>query len=395
MSMMMGWYKVARKEIRDSLRDRRTLFTTLLMGPVFGPFLIVGMMTFVADKETKKAEEALEIPIVNQSIAPNLVDFLVAQGVVVLDPPDDPEQAVRDEEHDAVIRITEQYPEQWRSGQPAVVELIADTSDRETSRTQTRIRQLLGGYGAQVGNLRLSLRGVDANLARAVRVKNVDLATSESRGAIFLASLPYLMMITVFVSGMSVAIDTTAGEKERHSLEPLLINPIPRWQFMVGKLVATTFFASVALALSISAFILTKDFLPSDLVNSELNLNWSLGLLYFVVSLPIAVVAASLLTMLAAFAKSYREAQSYMGLVVLIPMFPSLYILINPVKAQLAQMWFPLLSQNILINTYIRGESVPLSWLLVSIISSLAVGLILAAIAASLYNRPRLIFGGG
>lgn len=390
----MGWYKVALKEIRDSLRDRRTLINTLLMGPILGPFIFIGMMTFIANKEVKKAEEALEIPVVNQSLAPNLVNFLEAQNMVVLDPPDDPEQSVRDEEHDAVLRITEDYPEQWRAGRPAVIEIIADSSDRDTDTTQRRLSALLNAYASQIGSLRLNLRGVDPNLARAVVVKDVDLATPESRGALLLAFLPYLMMITVFVSGMSVAIDTTAGEKERKSLEPLLINPLPRWQIMTGKLIATTFFTLIALALSITAFVICKDFLPKELLNSEFNLNWSLGLLYFVITVPIAVVASCLLTLLAAFAKSYREAQSYMGMVVLIPMFPSLYLLINPVKAQLTQMWFPLLSQNVLINQYIRGESVPLSWLLISMLSSLVLGLILAAVAANLYNKPRLIFSG-
>lgn len=383
---------VARKEIRDSMRDRRTVMNALLMGPILGPVLFLIMFTFITNKEVEKAQETLHIPVMNAELAPNLVLFLEQQGVAIEPPLSDPEQAVRDELFDVVIRITEDYPEQWRSGQSAIVEVIADSSKREIGTTLRRVRGLLNTYGAQIGSLRLQLRGVNPQLMRAVNVKDVDLSTPKSRGALILGMLPYFIIISLFISSMSIAIDTTAGEKERQSLEPLLINPVPRWQIMAGKLFATTLFASISLALSLTGFVIGVSFIPASALNFELNLDAALAVHLFLITIPMALTAAALLTTLAAFAKSFREAQSYMGLVMLIPMLPSMWLLISPVKAETWMMWVPLLSQNVLINEYMRGETVLLSWQLISVFSTLVLGLIIATIAAGLYNRPKLIF---
>ncbi len=390
--MMRGVKIVALKELRDSLRDRRTLMNSLIMGPFLGPLIFIGMLTLLTQKEVEKAEATLEIPVINQALAPNLITFLEQQGVVIEEPPADPEQAIHDEEHEVIIRITETFPEQWRNGQPAAVEVIADSSQREIGTTLARVRGLLNGYGAQVGSLRLQLRGVDPQLMRAVHVRDIDLSTPESRGALILAMLPYFIMITLFVSSMSIAIDTTAGEKERQSLEPLLINPVPRWQIMAGKLCATTSFSLVSLALTLVAFILFIGFIPTSKLDFQLNLDWGLAIRFWYITAPVALVAAALLTTLAAFAKSFREAQSYMGMVILIPMLPSLWLFINPVKAETWMMWIPLLSQNVLVNQLIRGESVQPIWEVISIGSTLLLGAVLAITAARLYQRPKLIF---
>ncbi len=390
--MMHGMQIVALKELRDSLRDRRTLINSLIMGPILGPLIFIGMLTFITQKEVEKAQETLHLPVVNQALAPNLINFLEQQGVVIEEPPADPEQAVRDELHDVVVRITEEYPEQWRAGRPATVEVIADASQREIGTTLARVKLLLNGYGSQIGSLRMQLRGVDPQLIQAVRVRDIDLSTPESRGALILAMLPYFIMITLFVSSMSVAIDTTAGEKERQSLEPLLINPVPRWQIMAGKLGATTMFSLVSLALALIAFVFFVGLIPASNLDFELNLDWGLAIRFWYITAPVALVAASLLTTLAAFAKSFREAQSYMGMVILIPMLPSLWLFINPVKAETWMMWIPLLSQNVLVNQIIRGENVLAIWEIISIITTLALGFILAVTAAKLYQRPKLVF---
>ncbi len=390
--MMRGIKIVALKEIRDSLRDRRTVMNTLLMGPILGPLLFIGMLTLITQKEVDKAQETLHIPVVNESLAPSLINFLELQGVVVEQPPADPEQAIRDELHSVIIRIAEDYPEKWRAGQPATVEVIADASQREISTTLARVKLLLNGYSSQIGSLRLQLRGVDPQLMRAVDVRDIDLSTPESRGALILAMLPYFIMITLFVGSMSVAIDTTAGEKERQSLEPLLINPVPRWEIMTGKLTATTLFSLASLVLTLMAFVIFVGLIPASNLNFELNIDWNLAARFWYITAPVALVAAALLTTIAAFAKSFREAQSYMSMIILIPMLPSLWLFINPVKAETWMMWIPLLSQNLLVNQHIRAESVPVLWEVISIVSTLALGLLLAISAARLYQRSKLIF---
>ena len=391
---MTGLFTVFGKEVKENLRDRRAAFNSLLLGPILFPFLIIGLSYFTLVAQEEKAEKTLEIPVVGGEHAPNLLLFLEQQGVVVLPAPADPEGAVRAREHPAVLRIPAAYPEQWQHGQPAVVEVIADPTRRESSIPLQRIRGLLGAYGRQIGALRLQLRGVAPSITTAVAIKDVDLSTPQGRAALVLVFLPYFLMITAFTGGMHLAIDSTAGEKERKSLEPLLINPVPRWQIMSGKMLATTTFALASLLLTMVSFRLAVPYMPTGALGFELDLSPRTVAMILAVIVPVAILAAALLTVLATLAKGFREAQSYMGLVVFIPMIPSLLYMSNPVKPELWMMSIPMFSQNLLIVDILRGEIVPLAWLYVSSGSTLLIGLLLAVLAATLFNRPKIVFSG-
>ncbi len=390
---MRGMLTVYKKEVRENMRDRRTIMTSLLIGPLAGPLLFVLMMMMVADKVGEKSEELLELAIIGQQHAPNLVAFLEQQEVLVKAPPEDPEAAILAKDADVIVRIPEAFPEQWRNGEPATVEVIADNSRRNVDITIRRVKSLLQAYGGHVGVLRLQLRGIPATLSSPLYIRNVDLSTATSRAAELLAILPYFLMLTAFIGGMHLAIDTTAGEKERKSLEPLLINPVPRWQIMAGKLLSTTTYALLSLGLTMLAFSFAIPLIPADKLGIALELNWGTMAMVLLVVAPVSILASALLTILASFAKSFREAQSYMGLVVFVPLIPSLWLMINPVKADTWMMAVPLLSQNVLIYELIRGESVSTAWIGLSILATTGLGLLLALVAANLYNRPRIIFG--
>jgi sodium transport system permease protein len=204
--------------------------------------------------------------------------------------------------------------------------------------------------------------------------------------------LPYVLMITAFTGGMHLAIDTTAGEKDRRSLEPLLINPVPRWQIMLGKMGATATYAFASLALTLISFRFTLPLMPTGALGIDLNLSAGAVAGILAAITPVVVLAAALLTTLAAMAKSLREAQSYMGLVLMVPMIPSIMFMANPVKPETWMMAIPMFSQNLLIGEFVRGEATNWLWLGMSVASTLALGVLLAALAATLFNRPRIVF---
>jgi len=389
---MKGLNTVFKKEVRENIRDRRALFNSLLLGPLLFPVLFVGMMWFLESAEQERAEKILELPVVGAEYAPSLIRFLEQHGTVIQAEPENPEEMVRNQEVPVVIRILPDFPKQWEQGLPAPVEVISDPSRQESSAPIRRVKQLLLGYGQQLGALRLQLRGVSPQLASAVMIRDVDLSTPKSRAILAVIFLPYVLMITAFTGATHLAMDTTAGEKERKSLEPLLINPVPRWQIMSGKMITTTVFAMASLALTLVSFRIVLPYMPVGAFGMDLTLGLGTLLKILLVVSPVAILAAALLTLLASFAKSYREAQSYMGLVILIPMVPSLIFMANPVKAESWMMNIPLFSQNMLIGEIIRDELVPLSWYAMSISSTLLIGLLLAIMAATLYNRPKLIF---
>jgi len=389
---MSGFGTVYKKEVRENLRDRRSLFNSVLLGPILFPILFIGLAYFASSKQQESVEKVLEVPVVGTEHAPNLVSFLEQQGVIIQAAPEDPEASVKSQEVQVIIRIPEKFPEQWKTGKPAVIELIADPSRRESNIPMQRVRGLLNAYGAQIGQLRLQLRGVSPTLRTPIMIKDVDLSTPQSRGMLVMIMLPYVLMITAFTGGMHLAIDSTAGEKERKSLEPLLINPVPRWQIMLGKMCATATYAFASLALTLLAFRFAFPFLPTGALGVDLNLSGqAIGGILLAVA-PVVVLAAAMLTTLAALAKSLREAQSYMGLVFMIPMIPSLIFMVNPMKPETWMMAIPMFSQNLLIGEFVRGESVSALWLSMSMGSTLLIGLCFAAVAATLFNRPRIVF---
>lgn len=389
---MSGLGTVYKKEIRENLRDRRSLFNSVLLGPILFPILFIGLAYFTSSKQQERIEQLLEVPVAGAEHAPNLIGFLEQQGVVIQTAPEDPLAAVSAQDVEIIIRIPEQFTEQWRTGKPAVVELIADPSRRESDIPLQRVRGLLGAYAAQTGQLRLQLRGVAPALQSPIMIRDVDLSTPQSRGMLVMIMLPYVLMITAFTGGMHLAIDSTAGEKERKSLEPLLINPVPRWQIMLGKMSATATYAFASLVLTLLAFRVAFPLLPSGALGVDLSIGTeALGGILLTIA-PVVVLAAAMLTTLAALAKSLREAQSYMGLVFMIPMIPSLIFMVNPMKPETWMMAIPMFSQNLLIGEFVRGASVSLFWLAISISSTLVIGLGFAAVAANLFNQPRIVF---
>jgi sodium transport system permease protein len=391
---MRGIRTVFKKEVRENLRDRRAVFNSLLLGPLLFPVLFLGLSYFGVSMQQERIEQTLEIPVIGADNAPNLVLYLEQYGMIVLPAVVDPEAQVRRQQAEVIIRIPDDFGAHWLAGTPAPVEVIADPTRADSRTILARVRGLLHSYGGYIGRLRLQLRGISPELAEPVQVRDVDLSTPKSRALMVIIFLPYLLMFTAFVGGLHLAMDTTAGEKERHSLEPLLINPVPRWQIMCGKMLATTLFAFASLVLTLLSFKLAMPFMPIDQLGIDLHLSNRAVFDILLVIAPVTILAAALLTLLAAFAKSYKEAQSYMGMVILIPVIPSMLFMANPIKPETGMMWIPLFSQNLLIGEIARGEPIHGLWLLMSMGGTLLLGIMLAAIAANLYNRPKLIFSG-
>ena len=391
---MSGLTTVMRKEIKENFRDRRTIFNSLLLGPILFPLMFIALIWITTAAEEERAEKTLEVPVVGAANAPSLVRFLEQQGMVVKPAPADPEAQVRSQAELVIIRIPSGFADKWRKGEPAPVEVIADPSRRESEVAIRRVKYMLATYAQQIGVLRLQLRGVAPQLTVPLMIRDVDLSTAKSRAILAMIFLPYVLMITAFTGGMHLAMDTTAGEKERKSLEPLLINTVPRWQIMSGKLITTMLFAMASLALTLLSFKLVLPLMPVGTFGIDLSIDTGAMVRILLVIAPVTVLAASLLTLLAAFAKSYREAQSSMGLVVLIPLIPSIIFMSNPIKPEAWMMSIPLFSQNLLIGEIIRDETVSAAWYALSISSTLVIGLILAVITANLYNKPRLVFSG-
>lgn len=386
-----AWWVIFCKEVRENLRDRRALMSSLVVGAMFGPLLFALMFKVILGLEQERAAQVLKVPVIGAEHAPQLVNWLQRRGAEVSEAPADPLTAVRLREVDLVLEIPAEYPEQWRRGEPALLNIIHDSSRRDTRTLVTRLQALVASWGAQVGHQRLRVRAINPDLVQAVRLGERDVSTPESRGALVLSMWPYLVMLAVFMGGMYLAIDATAGERERQSMEPLLLNPISRRQVVTGKIFATMAFSLTALLLTLIMYRLGLLFLPLDELGLRLNMGTAVLASVFLMMLPVALVAAAVQTLVAAFSKGFREAQTYVSFLSFIPMVPGIWLALSPIKPSLSYMWVPLLNQSMLIQMLSRDEAIPLYWHAPAWLTTALLGGILLFFAQRCYARPAII----
>jgi sodium transport system permease protein len=382
---------VLTKEVLDNLRDRRTLLAALLY-PFLGPGLIL-LMVLAIGRLSKEAELPLKLPIEGKENAPSLVSFLEQNRVEIEPAPPDPEAAVRSGETILVLVIPEEFGSQFREGRPAVVRLVYDPSRNEALPSIQRAQALLNGYAGQIGHLRLQSRGIDPRVVDALAIETIDVSTSQSQGARMLAMAPYLIIISLFVGGMYLAIDSTAGERERGSLEPLLINPVGRGELVLGKAGAVFLFTLVALFETLLGFAVILNLVPLErYLGVQMSLPPKALFSILLVSVPLMVFTVALQLMIASYTKSFKEAQNYISAMLLIPAVPALLMAILPVKGSLALALIPTVGQQLFINQILRAEAVNVFHLVVSSVATLAAGAILLLLVIRRYSRESVLF---
>jgi len=379
---------VARKELVDLFRDRRTVALGLLLMPLLFPVLILGVGALAERKQRTQLESTLKLPVIGAEHAPNLIRYLQGQNIEAQPAPKDPDAEVRAQTHDAVLRIAPDYGERWRESRSAQIELIYDSSRQDSRIPIERVRAAIEQYNRTLAVLRSIDRGISPEVLRPVRVAQRDVATPESKRGMLLAFLPYLLILSSFLGGAYLVIDVTAGERERQSLEPLLATPAARASIMSGKILAAICFGMLSLVLILAAFKLSFAVAPGPMRLVELS--WPLLLQLLLVLLPMVLIGTTLLTLISASVKSVKEAQSYMSVLILLPMVPTLMLLVNPIKNQLWQFTVPFLAQNQLILRLVRGEAVTMQEWAVYLGTSFGLGLLLWLLAARLYHKEKL-----
>ena len=378
------------KEVRENLRDKRTVFSALIYGPLIGPVMFVVLMNVVISHEMSKAEGPLKVPVIGAEYAPNLIDALKQQGLEPQPPIADPDKAVRDRDADVVLRIQADYGKAWTRGEPAQVEVIYDASQMGSGTPTNRLEGMLKQYSSQQGALRLLARGLSPGIAAPVAVSERDQSTPQSRAGRILSFLPYFFVIAIYIGGMYLAIDLTAGERERQSLEPLFANPVARWRILVGKLGAISAFSLASLVLTVIAFVIAGGFLPTARLGMSFDLGAGFVVDAILLELPLIAVFAVLETLVAAFAKSYREAQTYLGFLMIVPIIPSALMSVLPVKAAHWMYAVPLLGQQLGISDLLGGKAVAGGDIGLALVCGFAAAAVLGVITAWVYRSERL-----
>jgi sodium transport system permease protein len=386
---MKPWLIVFRKELKDLSRDRRTMTNILVLGALLGPVLAMGLLMLTMKMVADEAEKTIRLPVQGAQYAPVLLDYLAYSRIQVDEPVADPAAAVRSQEVEAVLVIPPDFGERLREGRPAELTLLSDHSRTRARIARSRIESAIQSYSSAIGSLRLSLRGIDPVVSQVITLHDQDLSPDGGAAAL-LSFLPYLLIIGIMQAAMVVAADLTAGERERQSLEPLMANPVAPEQIMAGKLATNVLVSLAVLLLSLGGFALGSRMVDLGEAGMDFSL-WSIPLLLIFLA-PLAFMFAALMSFVGAFARTVKEAQTYLGLLVLAALMPSMLQMVLQSRVQGIQLLLPVWSHNYLINEVLRGESLAWTeWLLPSAGAWLA-GVVFAILAARLYRKPGFIF---
>jgi sodium transport system permease protein len=394
--MMRAARIVFGKEVLDNARDRRTLFSALVVGPVFGPMLFAVLINVMLNQSFASLDDTLTVPIAGTEHAPNLVAFLEGRGI--RSPENhgitglaDAAAVVGRGAHDLVLVIDADFGAALAEARGARVTIVFDQSNRRAATRVQRLQAALHAQSEQLGALRLLARGIHPDVLRPLVVDQLDVSTPASRSALLLGALTYFLLFATLMGGFHLAIDTTAGERERKSLEPLLTVPVTRGALVIGKLAATVAYMVLSLALTLAVFTIALRFIPMEQLGMSSSFSALTAIKVFAVLAPFTPLGAALMVVVASFTKSHKEAQTYVGILLVVPTLPLLFAMLLDVAPTTQLMWVPSLSQHLLITSLIREDPIVPAWIAVSALSALALAALFALLARKLYEREALL----
>jgi sodium transport system permease protein len=385
---------VMQKELRESLRDRRTVVNSLLIAPILLPFFFVMVLKLALARSVSSADEPAPVTVVNADAAQNLVQQLRERGLEVSlreGTEADIRRWIAGQNDLVVIAVPPAFGERFSGGKPAAVQLYADGSNTEAGKRGARVRQAIGGYSALVAALRLQARGVSPTVVQPIVIDGIDVSTPSARATLMLGMLSYIILLATLMGGLYLAIDATAGERERGSLESLLTLPVVREHLIYGKIAATSVMMLASLALVTTSVSFSLKALPLETFGMTANFGAGVVWSVFLAVAPFVLVGAALLTVVASFTRTYKEAQSWLGIVLLVPTVPIVIATVLDVTPRASLMLVPSLSQHLLIQRLIRGEPLPVAWALLATASCLILGIALAWLAGRLYRRESIL----
>lgn len=364
--MKMIWI-VFKKEWVDHLRDRRAVLSAV-GSTLFVPVFMLAMIFLLGNTMIAFNEEKPNpLHVLGQQYAPALMKYLEANNFDIIPASENLVEEVRQGKVKMGLIITEEYAQAFREGRPAPLELVMDTSRSTNLVVVSKVTQLIQLYSAQVTQMRLMARGIDPFVLIPIVPNIRDVATPQSSALIFISMLPFFISVTVFSAGAGVIVDSLVGERERSTLEPLLINPVHRSTLLTGKILTSFVFALVFIFLSLFIFWLGFRVLPlEDLMGFSITLNASSLFLIFLLCIPETALAAGLQALIASFARSYKEAQTFLAVLPFIVGIPSVVLAFVPNPTDLVQIAIPGFGHSVLINRILRGE--PVSLLEVSVL---------------------------
>ncbi|MDD5039936.1 MAG: ABC transporter permease [Patescibacteria group bacterium] len=380
-------WTICKKELRDTIRDRRTLMTAIVMPIVFMPLIMIGSIKLQESQQKSAVEQVAQVAISDEAAAPALVEFLDNQDKIELkDAPENFQEKIAAGELQTYLQVPADFQEQIAAGEPVTLNIYARSTDQKSLNAAQKVEAALALYRESITIGKLDEAGVNPGVLHSIVITRQDIASEQERGGYFLGLLlPMFIVLFSIMGGMYVAIDVSAGEKERKTLESILVTPLSRLSIVTGKFtaVATTAITSVVLSVG-SMYAAFKLWPPNFGEAVAFDITLTTSLLMLGIGIILSVMFAGMLLAVAIFAKSYKEAQNYVTPFYLLAILPvSIFTSIPGFKPPLALYFVPPLNAVFVFKESLMGET-----------SGLHVGItilvLLAAAAASIYIATKI-----
>lgn len=382
---------VAKKELTDHLRDKRTATMIFLLSIAMGPIILMGLGYFIGSIEAKA--EKKEIYVSGKQHAPELVNFLQRQDMKLLDPKPDFRELIKQGNHDAVMVIPADFSEKFLTGE-AKVELVYDDTRQSSSGASVGVlRRVMRAFNAEVSAQRLIARGIAPTLLRPVEVQDTNLGTAAQRAAGLLFIIPWITLIGCVTGCTAMAVDLAAGERERGSLEPLLMTPVGRDALVLGKGVAVSIYSLGIAVLTLIGFALTLKYGNLPAIGSVLSLSAAQYGMFFLMLLTFAPAMAAIQMLLATYGRNFKEGQTYATYAIqLVAILPAVAMFAQ-LKDATWQLFVPVLAQLMVITRLLRGETTDLIHYLLPAAVNAAIFVVAMVLIAQLLRQEKIIFG--
>jgi sodium transport system permease protein len=382
---------VFKKELKDSLRDRRAVMVAILPA-LIAPVLMASMFHFMI--KTQVSSNEITINVIGKEYAPDLIEYMGKQDIKFKDYEGDPKADIQNKVVNMVLEIPEDFEDNFSKSQPATLYIHADDSLNKSRAEARRVNGVIRGYSQSIGSMRLMIMGVNPKIAQAVDIQDRDYSTDESRAGQILAGLQMFILMAAFFGSAPVAIDLTAGERERNSLEPLLVHPLSSTNIMLGKWLTVVSFGMAATIIAVVMTAVAFEFVSLKAVGIDPKLTVTMQLSMIILLLPSAMFAAGLQMLTSLFAKSFKEAQSYLGMLIFIPMVPVIITMIGGMKTESWMFSVPILGQQQILTNIMRGEPMDLIGFVTVSVVTVVVALGIIGVLTKLLRSERVVYGG-
>ncbi len=387
---------VYQKELLDTIRDRRTIISMIIVPILIFPLLTFGFSALIAGIMEKSKQEIHKIAVVNKQAAPELFEMIATSNKVQVVESDSVEAAILRKDIRAALIIPVEFKQKMASSAIDSLPVLYDASETKSRFAADRIEDILNEYRQKIVIARLAEKGLEESLVKPFEIKQQNVASKEKMGSFLLSIfLPYMILMLSLTGAMYTAMDLTAGEKERGTLETILVSPIPRWQLATGKFltILTTSIVTTILAITSLTATMAYSISAGGAIGGEMALKIAPSAIFviFLMMIPTASLFSAVLMAISLSAKSFKEAQSYVTPFMMVVILPSLVSFIPGIDLNIGLAFIPLANICLSIKEALLGN---INWLYISIIflSTALYAAFAIFVAHRLFEKESILF---